>query len=183
LTKNGKPLSKDFRFLGSRPKITPSIERCGGCPNCWSWRYYPQVSFYTNFSSLQLGAKASSWKHLAIGEVLIKPPWKGFFGIRLRWTRGDRKFPQVHGNKMSNWPQYESKAQWKAPIKRRRREKSKVKSKRVMPNKIYGDEIYLGSLILICHWRFELWGRMTKGLDLDGGSDGLRGERIGVEQI
>jgi hypothetical protein len=24
---------------------------------------------------------------------------------------------------------------------------------------------------------------MTKGLDLDGGSDGLQGERIGVEQI
>jgi hypothetical protein len=28
---------------------------------------------------------------------------------------------------MSNWPLYESKAQWKAPIKGRRKERSKVK--------------------------------------------------------
>jgi hypothetical protein len=77
-----------------------------------------------------LGAKASSWKHLATGEVLIKPPWKGFFGIRLQWTRGDQKFPQVRGNKMSNWSQYESKARWKAPIKKRRKEKSEVKIER-----------------------------------------------------
>jgi hypothetical protein len=126
LTKNGKLLSKDLRSLGSRLKIIPNIERCGGCPKSWSWRCYLQVPFYTNFSNLQLGAKASSSKHLATGEVLIKPPWRGFFGIRLRWTRGDRKFPQVRGNKTSNWPQYESKARWKAPIKGRRREKSEV---------------------------------------------------------
>jgi hypothetical protein len=161
LTKNGKPLSKDFHSLGSRPRITPNIERCGGCLNCWSWRYYPQASFYTNFSSLQFGAKASSWKHLATGEVLIKPLWKGFFGIRLQWTRGDRKFPHVRGNKMSNWSQYESKPRWKAPIKRIRREKSKVKIEKIMPNEAYRDEIYLSSLILTRHWRFKLGEKMT----------------------
>jgi hypothetical protein len=31
---------------------------------------------------------------------------------------------------MSSWSQYESKAQWKAPIKKRRREKSEVKIKK-----------------------------------------------------
>jgi hypothetical protein len=77
-----------------------------------------------------LEAKASSGKHIATGEALIKPLWKGFFGIRLQWTRGDRKFPQVRGNKMSSWSQYESKARWKAPIKKRRREKYEVKIKR-----------------------------------------------------
>jgi hypothetical protein len=50
-------------------------------------------------------------------------------------------------------------------------------------NEAYGDKIYLRSLILTCHWGFELGEKMTYGLDLDGGSDGLRGERIGVEQI
>jgi hypothetical protein len=37
-------------------------------------------------------------------------------------------------------------------------------------------------LILTCHWGFELGEKMTWGLDLDGGFDGLQGERIGVEQ-
>jgi hypothetical protein len=31
---------------------------------------------------------------------------------------------------MSNWSQYESKARWKAPIKKRRREKSEVTKNR-----------------------------------------------------
>jgi hypothetical protein len=52
-----------------------------------------------------------------------------------------------------------------------------------MPNEVYVDEIYLSSLILARHWRFELGEKITKGLDLDGGSDGLRGKRTGVEQI
>jgi hypothetical protein len=134
LTKNGRLLSKDFHSLGSRPKITPSIGRCGGCPNCWFWRCYLQVSSYTNFSNLQFGAKASSWKHLATGEALIKQLWKGFSWIRLQWTRGDRKFPQVWGNMMLSWPRCESKARWKAPIKRKRKEKSEVGVGKIMPN-------------------------------------------------
>jgi hypothetical protein len=52
-----------------------------------------------------------------------------------------------------------------------------------MPNEAYRDGIYLSSFILTCHWGFELGEKMTKGLDLDRGSDGLRGERIGVEQV
>jgi hypothetical protein len=52
---------------------------------------------------------------------------------------------------MLNWAQYESKAQWKVPIKRRRGEKSEVKIEKIMPNEAYGDEIYLSSLILTRH--------------------------------
>jgi hypothetical protein len=62
---------------------------------------------------------------------------------------------------MSNWSQYESKAQWKALVKERRREKSVVKIENIMPNEACGDEIYLSSLILAPHSRFEPWGRMT----------------------
>jgi hypothetical protein len=61
--------------------------------------------------------------------------------------------------------------------------KSQVKIEKIMPNEAYEDEIYLSSLILVCHWGFELGEKMTWGLDLDGGSNGLRRERIGVEQI
>jgi hypothetical protein len=52
----------------------------------------------------------------------------------------------------------------------------------LVPNEAYGDGIYLSGLILTCHWGFELGEKMTWGLDLDRGSDGLQGERIGVEQ-
>jgi hypothetical protein len=38
-------------------------------------------------------------------------------------------------------------------------------------------------LILTCHWGFELGEKVTYGLDLDGGSDRLRRQGIGVEQI
>jgi hypothetical protein len=51
-----------FSFFGVSARITPSIERCGGCPNCWFWRYYLQVSSYTNFSNLQLGGKGQFLK-------------------------------------------------------------------------------------------------------------------------
>jgi hypothetical protein len=37
-------------------------------------------------------------------------------------SRGS-EVPTVWGNKMSNWSQCESKARWKAPVKKRRREK------------------------------------------------------------
>jgi hypothetical protein len=39
--------------------------------------------------------------------------------------------------------------------------KFEVKIKKVVPNEAYGDEIYLSSLILICHWGFELGEKMT----------------------
>jgi hypothetical protein len=35
---------------------------------------------------------------------------------------------------MSSWSQYESKARWKAPIKRKRKEKSEVGVGKIMPN-------------------------------------------------
>jgi hypothetical protein len=40
-------------------------------------------------------------------------------------------------------------------------EKSEVKIEKIMLNEAYGDEIYLSSLILIRHWRFELGEKMT----------------------
>jgi hypothetical protein len=52
---------------------------------------------------------------------------------------------------MSNWAQCESKAQWKAPVTKRRRKKSKVKIEEIMLNEAYGDEIYLSILILARH--------------------------------
>jgi hypothetical protein len=102
LTKNGRLLSKDFHSLGSQPKIIPSIGRCGGCPNCWFLRCYLQVSSYTNFFSPRLGAKASSWKHLATEEALIKLLWKGFSWIWLQWTHRDQKILQGRGNMSLN---------------------------------------------------------------------------------
>jgi hypothetical protein len=57
---------------------------------------------------------------------LIKPLWREFSWIRLQWTRGDRKFPQVRGYMMLSWPRCESEARWKAPIKRKRKEKSEM---------------------------------------------------------
>jgi hypothetical protein len=62
---------------------------------------------------------------------------------------------------MSNWPQCESKARWKAPVEERWREISEVKIEKIMPNEAYGDEIYLSSLISTRHWRFELGEKMT----------------------
>jgi hypothetical protein len=61
----------------------------------------------------------------------------------------DRKFPQVRGNKMSNWSQYESKSRWKAPIKKWRREKSEV-------------QIEKGN----AEWNLRGWN-LPKQLDLD----------------
>jgi hypothetical protein len=40
-------------------------------------------------------------------------------------------------------------------------EKSEVKIEEIMPNEAYGDEIYLSSLVLTCHWRFELGEKMN----------------------
>jgi hypothetical protein len=70
-----------------------------------------------------IGVKASSWKHNATGEALIKPLSKGFSWILLQWIREDRKFPQDQGNRMLSWPRCESKARWRAPIKKKAEEK------------------------------------------------------------
>jgi hypothetical protein len=64
----------------------------------------------------------------------------------------------------------------------RAEKKSQVKIEKLVSNEAYGGGVYLSSLILTCHWGFELGEWITQGLDLDGGSDGLQGERIGVEQ-
>jgi hypothetical protein len=54
------------------------------------------------------------------------------------------------------YPRWESKVQWIEPIRRRQRKKSNLGIKKAIPNRPEGDEIYLNSLILVSHWRFEL---------------------------
>jgi hypothetical protein len=51
---------KDSHFLVFRLGTILSNEKYEGCPNFLSWGCHHQVSSYTNFSSLQLGAEASS---------------------------------------------------------------------------------------------------------------------------
>jgi hypothetical protein len=57
---------------------------------------------------------------------------------------------------MMIYPRWGSRAQWIEPIRRRQRKKSKLRIKKAIPNGPEGDEIYLNSLILVRHWRFEL---------------------------
>jgi hypothetical protein len=59
-TKNGKLQLKGFNYWVFRPKKILNNEKCEGCPNCFSWSCHHQASSYTSFSSLQLGAEASS---------------------------------------------------------------------------------------------------------------------------
>jgi hypothetical protein len=73
LTRNDKLQLEDSHSWRFRPEITPNTGQCEGCPNCWFLHSYPQVFSYTSFSSLQLGAGARFWKHLATYEVFIKP--------------------------------------------------------------------------------------------------------------
>jgi hypothetical protein len=49
-----------FSFFGVSTKDNSNNEQCEGRPNCLSWRYHHQASSCTSFSSLQLGAGASS---------------------------------------------------------------------------------------------------------------------------
>jgi hypothetical protein len=119
-----------------QPRIIPRNEQCEGCPNCLSWRCHHQASSCTSFSSLQLGAGASSWKHLAIHGLSTKLPWNGFSGIRLQWTQKGQRFPRARGNKMVIGPRRESKFRWQEPTKNKRgqEEKSEMKFEKVIPN-------------------------------------------------
>jgi hypothetical protein len=134
LTRNDKLRLEDSHSLGFRLEINPNTGQYGGCPNCWSLCFCYQVSSYTSSSSLRLGAEASFWRRLATHEALPKPIWRGFFGIRLQWTRGGQRFPQDRGNRMMIYPRWESIARWIAPIKKRRKKKSKMGVGKVIPN-------------------------------------------------
>jgi hypothetical protein len=59
-TKSGRLQSKGSHFWGFRLGTILSNEKYEGCPSFWSWGCHHQVPSYTNFSSLQLGAEASS---------------------------------------------------------------------------------------------------------------------------
>jgi hypothetical protein len=52
---------------------------------------------------------------------------------------------------MTICPQWGSEARWIEPTKKRRKEKSEMKIEKVIPSGPCGDEIYLGSLILVLH--------------------------------
>jgi hypothetical protein len=43
-----------------QPRTILNNEQCEGCPNYLSWGCHHQAFSYTSFSSLQLGAEASS---------------------------------------------------------------------------------------------------------------------------
>jgi hypothetical protein len=134
LTRNDRLQLEGSRSWEFRPEITPNIGQCEGCPNCWFLHCYLQVFSYTSFSNLQLGAGASFWRRLATHEVLTKLLWRGFFYIRLQWTQGGRRFPQVRGIRMMIYPQWESKARWIEPIKKRQKKKSKMGIEKVILN-------------------------------------------------
>jgi hypothetical protein len=73
-----------------------------------------------------IGGKGQFLKASCHREGPGKPLWRGFSWIRLQWIHGDQKFPRDWGNRMLSWIRCESKARWKAPIKRKRKEKSEV---------------------------------------------------------
>jgi hypothetical protein len=116
LTKSGKLQSEDSHFWVSQPRIILNNEQCEGYPNCLSWGCRLQASSYTSFSSRQLGAEASSWKHLATH-------------VRLRWTQKGRRFPRARGNKMVIGPRKESKFRRLEPIKNKRGHKERLEIK------------------------------------------------------
>jgi hypothetical protein len=109
LTRNDRLQLGDFYSLGFRPEITPNTGQYEDCPNCWFLHFYFRVSSYTSFSSLQLGVGASFWRRLATHEVLTKPIWRVFYWIRLQWTQGGRRFPQVRGNMMIIYLRWDQK--------------------------------------------------------------------------
>jgi hypothetical protein len=84
-----------------------------------------------------MGGKGQFLKASCHRGGLDRAALKGFFWIRLQWTRGDRKFPQVRGNMMLSWPRCESKARWKAPIKTEGEIWGKNR-KKIMPNGLKG---------------------------------------------
>jgi hypothetical protein len=84
---------------------------------------------------------------------------------------------------MSNWYQCESKARWKAPVKKRRREKSEVKIEKGNAEWSLRRWNLPEQLDFDPPLKIWAWGKDDLGLDLDEDSDGLRGERIGVDQV
>jgi hypothetical protein len=61
------------------------------------------------------------------------------------------------------YPRWGSRARWIEPIRRRQSKKSKVGIEKSKTEWIKGDEIYLNSLILVRHWKFDLgvwWPRV-----------------------
>jgi hypothetical protein len=80
---------------------------------------------YTNFSSLQLGAEASSWKCPATREASSVMSWRESSVIRMQWTQKDRKFLRARGNKMLIDPRRESRFRRLEPIKNKTGQKEK----------------------------------------------------------
>jgi hypothetical protein len=83
-----------------QPRIILNKEQCEGCPNYLSWGCHHQAFSYTSFSSLQLGAEASSWQRPAIHGVSTVMSWRESSGIRLQWTLKGQRFLQARENKM-----------------------------------------------------------------------------------
>jgi hypothetical protein len=142
-----------------QPEVISNNEQCEGCPNCLSWCCHHQASSCTNFSSLQLGAGASSWKHPAIHGVSTVRHWMGSSGIRLQWTQKDRGFLRVRANKTVINPRQESRFRQLEPIKNKKGQKKNLRwdSRKEIPNELEGDKVYLKSLVLVRHLNFGAW--------------------------
>jgi hypothetical protein len=117
--------SKGSHFWVFRLGTILNNDKYEGCPSFLSWGCHHQVSSYTNFSSLQLEAEASSWMCPTTRGASSVMSWRESSGIRLQWTQKDRKSLRARGNKMLIDPRRESRFRQLEPIKNKRGHKEK----------------------------------------------------------
>jgi hypothetical protein len=106
-----------------------------------------------------IGASASSWKHPATHEVSTVMSWRESSGIRLQWTQKGRRFLRTRGNRTPIDPRQESRFRWLEPTKSKRGQKKNLglDSRKVIPNELEENKIYLKSLVLIRHLKIGAW--------------------------
>jgi hypothetical protein len=110
-------------------------------------------------SSLQLVEEASSWKCPATRGASSVMSWRESSGIWLQWTQKDRKSLRAQGNKMLIDPRQESRFRQLEPNKNKRGWKENLRwdSRKVIPNELEDNKIYLKSLVLVRHLKVEAW--------------------------
>jgi hypothetical protein len=106
-----------------------------------------------------IGAEASSWKYPATRGASTVMSWRESSGIRLRWTQKDRKSLRARGNKMLIDPRRELRFRQLEPNRNKRGQKENLRwdSRKVIPNELEENKIYLKSLVLVRHLRIEAW--------------------------
>jgi hypothetical protein len=107
--------------------------------------------------------------------------WRESSGIRLQWTQKDRKSLRARGNKTLIDPRRESRFRQLEPNKNKRVQKEILRrdSRKVIPNELEKNEIYLKGLVLVCHLRIKAWkidelgfGSGRRLQRLEGGKNG-----------